>query len=100
MWPRSERGVGYAPRRENNPLCAEDLVNDTGSLGLALGGERCPAATNEPPWVNSPCSCTQASFDEEFRRFDYRKLEVESPRRTGRLQPAPRIDPKAADVAA
>jgi len=28
-----------------------------------------------------------ASFDEEFRRFDERKLEFESLRRTGHLEP-------------
>jgi len=51
---------------------------------LRVKGAR-PAATNEPLWVNSLCSCASASFDCEFRRFDYRKLEVESHRRTGHL---------------
>ena len=36
--------------------------------------------------MNRPlCSGTCASFDSGFRRFDYRKLEVESLRRTGHL---------------
>jgi len=32
---------------------------------------------------------TRASFDSEFRPFDYRKLEVESVRRTGHLLSSP-----------
>ena len=28
-----------------------------------ISGQRCPAATNEPLWVHSVCSCTCASFD-------------------------------------
>jgi len=64
-------------------------VNPTyGADWLAAGYlERCPAATYEPLWFNSLCSGTWASFDSEFRRFDHRKLEVESLRRTGHLWP-------------
>jgi len=36
---------------------------------------------------NSLCSCTRASLDEEFHRFDYRQLDVESLRRTGHVEP-------------
>jgi len=48
-------------------------------------GSRWPAASNEPQGVNSLCSCTSASLNHEIGRFDYRKLEVESLRRTGHL---------------
>jgi len=42
--------------------------------GDRWAGERCPAGIYSPLWVNSLCSGTWASFDEEFCRFEYRKL--------------------------
>jgi len=38
-------------------------------------GSRCPAASDEPLWVNSLCFGICTNFDSEFRRFEYRKLE-------------------------
>jgi len=48
--------------------------------------QRCPAATDQPLWVNSLSSGSWASFNYEFRRFEYGRLEVESLRCTGHLE--------------
>jgi len=58
----------------------------------------CLAATNDPLWVDLPCSGTCESFDKEFRRFDDRKLEVESHRRRAPLIVSNETPPKSVEL--